>query len=413
MRFRDLLQTHTISIDTFRIVLVSVLCLSIATPVPGFRIFEHHGTHNLKTLIKKVHDQHWTIYYSYGDNCPPEERNNDAALTASVTEALQMWLAPLREYTDRPIVADFRYKRVAFEIADWNDVSDFNVIFYCDIAGSGAATRLTHSPTMYQHTTTNVEQAGFMSAHLHEMGHIFGLADTYTTFPLVKDKRGFEKVRSKGGLDSTIGTQPESNMADSSWHRNGRPVLGKDDKNGIVYLYKVVYEDLSIRDCFFIDYELEQEPLGCVPKHPLIFEVKHGIEVRVLRMLEQDKNLDINAQDTDGMTALHYAVLYEYDRLFKVLLGHIDINVNAQDKNGRTALHYAVSHELDAVVEKLLSHKDILPYLRDTQGRSALQIARENELDDMITLLLAHPLTLSVNAKGKLATTWGHLKKQY
>ena len=40
----------------------------------------------------------------------PRHRGNDAALTAAVTEALQMWLLPLREYTDRPIVNDFRYK---------------------------------------------------------------------------------------------------------------------------------------------------------------------------------------------------------------------------------------------------------------------------------------------------------------
>ena len=109
----------------------------------------------------------------------------------------------------------------------------------------------------------------------------------------------------------------------------------------------------------------------------------------------------------------------------KVLLGHKvilggrvinlppnnDINVNAQAKDGMTALHHAVRHELTEAVEALLAHEDILPFLRDTQGHSALQIARENKLDGMIRLLLEHPLTLPVNPKGKLATTWGHLKK--
>ena len=41
---------------------------------------------------------------------PPEDRVNDEALTAAVTEALQIWLQPLRDYAKRPIVADFRYR---------------------------------------------------------------------------------------------------------------------------------------------------------------------------------------------------------------------------------------------------------------------------------------------------------------
>ena len=88
--------------------LVGSLFLSIVPEALGFIVFEHEGWGDLNTLIKKVHEDHWTIHYSYGDNCPPEQRNNDAALTAAVTEALQIWLEPLREYTDRPIVNDFR-----------------------------------------------------------------------------------------------------------------------------------------------------------------------------------------------------------------------------------------------------------------------------------------------------------------
>ena len=89
------------------------------------------------------------------------------------------------------------------------------------------------------------------------------------------------------------------------------------------------------------------------------------------------------------------------------------IDINAQDAEGLTALHYAVVYGFEELVAKLIAHKDIVPFLRDNEGRSALQIARENKLDRMITLLLEHPLTLPVHPKGKLTTTWGHLKKQY
>ncbi len=172
---------------------------------------------------------------------------------------------------------------------------------------------------------------------------------------------------------------------------DGIDFLGVDDINGILWLYKHVHEGLPLEDCFFPNYELEQEPLGCRPKYPLIFEIKQVGEYPLLfktkqsdgvwarKVIEDDRNIDINAQDAEGLTALHHAVVYGFEEL----------------------------------VATLIAHKDIKPFLRDNEGRSALQIARENKLDPMITLLLEHPLTLPVNPKDKLTTTWGHLKQQY
>ena len=406
------------------LVIACLVWLSVVPQALGFMTFEHEGWDDLNTLMKKVHEDQWVIHYSYGDNCPPEQRNNDAALTAAVTEALQMWLQPLREYTDRPIVNDFRYKLSP----DW-DAADFGITFHCNIGISTAPIRPNQSPGIDLRATTNVAKPGFIPSLLHEMGHIFGLADTYTR----KDRD--ERWLTKGGLNSTRGTQPSSIMM------GGEGMLGRDDKNGIIYLYKHIYENQPLEDCFFIDYELEEVPRGCVPKYPLIFEIKWVSEIGAIFVIRDDENIDVNVQDAEGMTALHYAVIGFAEEknapddqgvigfldVVKVLLGHkvilggrvinvppnTDIHVNAQAKDGMTALHYAVLHELDKVVKALLAHKDILPFLRDKRGRSALQIAHENKLDRMITLLLEHPLTLPVNPKGKLATIWGHLKKRY
>ena len=90
-----------------------------------------------------------------------------------------------------------------------------------------------------------------------------------------------------------------------------------------------------------------------------------------------------------------------------------NLDVNAQDDSGLTALHYAVMSEASEVVDYLLVQRGIKPFLRDKQGRSALAIAREAKLNDIIAVLLDHPLTLPVNPKGKLATSWGALKKGY
>ena len=62
------------------------------------------------------------------------------------------------------------------------------------------------------------------------------------------------------------------------------------------------YNFLAIDDCFFSDYVFYTH--GCVPKYPLIFEVKHGLPVFVLKLLEEDTQIDVNTQDDAAMTAL-------------------------------------------------------------------------------------------------------------
>ena len=319
------------------------------------------------TMIDKVHEQHWNISYNYGDDCPAEQQDNDDALTAATTEVMQMWLQPLREYTKKPIVADFRY-----HLGAERDASDLTVVFHCDDRHvSTADTSRVRPPQVDMRKGTKVTR-NFTATFLHEMGHAFGLADTY-----VRVADWGNPQLDKGGLDSTKGTQPAALMSGNSIHKDGRPVLGQDDKNGVIWLYEVVHEGLSIRDCFFSDYELEHAPLGCRPKHPLIFELKHGIEVRVLRMLKQDENLDVNARDADGMTALHYAVLYGYKR----------------------------------VVEELIKHDNIKPYVGNKKGQSPMQLAKELKRDDLAQLIAAHPKALPVDAKGKKITTWGEIKR--
>lgn len=359
--------------------LVGCLLFSIAPAAQGFITFYHEFRRDFVVLIDKVHAPHWTISYSYGDDCPPEMRNNDKAITAAVTKALQIWLQPLRDYSNKPIVNDFRYQKFAAE--PFRADSDLWIIFYCDLERSTA--HWGARPGINLRSGTKVVRH-FMSSLMHEAGHVFGLADTYIPW-VERGKPGL----SKGGLASTKGTQPAAVMgghmpifpinvdAHDPVDLNALPpLLGADDTNGIVWLYKHVYEQLPLEDCFFPEYVLEETPLGCRPKYPLIFEIKQGDEYWSLEVIKDDPNLDINAQDKEGMTALHHAVLQGFE----------------------------------ALIAKLLDHPDIKPFLSDKQGRTALRIARERGLDKIIALLLSHPLTLSVDAKGKLTTTWGELK---
>ena len=417
MLLRDLFRTQTVSVRAlkktnvrFMLVLVGCLLLSFAPAASGFMSLQQQRGNRPNIMIDKVHKDHWVIHYSYGDDCPVEKRNNDAALTAAVTEALQTWLQPLREYTDRPIVDDFRYLLAADP-----DANDLTVIFHCD-EGISSATVVGGPPQIFMRMGTKVTR-NLMHTLRHEMGHAFGFTDTY-----IRVELWGTPGLSKGGLDSTKGTQPSSIMTGISRHKDGG-MLGRDDKNGLVWLYKVSYEGLSIRDCFFRDYELEHNPLGCVPKRPLIFELKNGIEVRALQMLKQDENLDLNARDADGITALQHAFINEYTRVIEALLWeHFEkLDVNVRDAKGRTALHYAVLlnnfDRATEVVERLLEHPKIKVNIRRNDGRTPAQLARDTGRFHLTKLIWAHPTAKlppwSVLPTGKLTTTWGHLKKQY
>ena len=209
-----------------------------------------------------------------------------------------------------------------------------------------------------------------MAVLVHEMGHIFGLADTYLRF----EDWGKPEL-DKGGSDATKGTQPGAAMSGlTAFHRDGG-MLGRDDKVGIVWLYKRRYEGLGLRDCVFPDYELEVAPLGCRPKYPLIFVLKHNHEVGAIIILRDDPGLDVNVRDADGMTALHHAVLNNYTRVVKTLL-----------------------------------QRDDLKYYKNNDGQTPLQLATALGLNEIAALIAAHPKALAVDAKRPLTTTWGALK---
>ncbi len=348
----------------FTLTLMGCLLLRMTPAAQGFMALEHEDGWRPTIMVDKVHEPHWDIAYSYGDDCLPEDKVNDQALTAAVTDALQIWLQPLRDYAQRPIVNDFRYHLDADR-----EIADFQVVFYCEKGTSWASVPQDAPPRirLFRGMQVTLE---FMVSLVHEMGHIFGLADTY----LWADRWGDPEL-DKGGSNNSKGTQPFSIMLGTTNYKDGG-LLGRDDKNGIVWLYKVTYEGLGIRECFFPDYRLEEKPLGCVPKYSLIFALKHGVEVDAILVLKDDEGLDVNAQDAAGMTALHYAVLYRYKW----------------------------------VVEVLLARADIKPFLKNKDGQRPLQLAEAKGHKEIAALILTHPKARAVDPKRTLTTSWGVLK---
>ena len=368
------------------------LCLVTLPATQGFMAFDHKNPRTrrkINNLIRRVHKAEWVIGYRYMDNCPPKSRNNGKAIEEAITTSLRAWLKPVRELnTGKPVVDDFRYVP-DFEIKDVADrqLYDLTSVFFCDIAKSHAWVLADEAkpPHIELHRGTFVDDQ-FAFPLLHEIGHAFGLLDTYPRPELT-----LEELRvSRGGIGRTIGHQPGSVM---SGHNAPRPLptrISQDDANGIVWLYKFYHENLPLEDCVFPDYELEKSPDGCRPKSPLIFEIKHGREDLALEVIHDDKDTDINAKDGDGMTVLHYAIIKGYPKLLDKLLAHQAIEVNSQDEGGLTALHHAVLQGNESAVKALVGHEGIDVDIKDGSGLTALHHAVLEKNQHAVNALLAH-----------------------
>lgn len=327
----------------------------------------------------------WQIGYRYGADCQPADRQNGEALQEAISTALRAWLQPLKElHPARPIVEKFIYQLQADldpdqpENFDDRRAVDLQVAFECTEGRSTAQVGFNFPPAVTIRRGTKLTP-WLLAVLTHELGHAFGLADTYARAGI---------LQSSGGLQATAGKQPASVMAmDGAVHGDKLAetptAITEDDKRGIIWLYKYFYEKQAVDNCFFADYEhVKIEHINtCVPKHPLIFEVKHNHPMHTLQILKDDPELDINAQDAIGMTALHYAVLYEKLEVVKALLEHQDIKPLLKNKQGETPLDIA----------QAIGHRTIIK-----------QFPQQEESKP--------PPSLNVAPGTNLTTTWGGIK---
>ena len=410
-------------------------------------------------LIKRVHEKHWDIFYKFSKNCPAGRKTeeNYRILRQQLEKWIKVWLAPLKEITDKPIVDRFVFHKskesnLRLPRSNKNIEYVISVNFAC-VVGRSSASRTERLITMLQpkgdHRGQNVF-APHLPYHphnlLHELGHVFDLADTYV------GNLSFSPP-STGGLKETIGKQPYSAMSGGGCWRKGSPGLCLDDKRAIQWLYRYYWEGLDPTKCpsEFVYEELTQKKGGhtrtvggCVYRQPLIVELRQGHLTRVESLLMDDKTLKINEKDKHGHTALHHVALMhlhanisnlEVRDLVREMLKYPNINVNVTDNHGNSPLHWAAwfdNNELswqmlflssragvfperkqtkvniqnnysetplhtaaklgrEICVEILLRRSDIRPNLKENRGgNTPLHEAAKNGHTEIVKMLLAH-----------------------
>ena len=191
----------------FLLMLMGCLSFNLTPSAWGF-ITSAHRQVNQNLLISKVDRQSWKIGYRYGADCKPKDRQ-DKVLEETITRALQAWLTPLRELQpDRPITNNFTFHLQEDFHGDTDEnlegrwAVDVRITFRCArvssfaLIGSGDA-----PPDIF--VAWGSEETDTLSSLTHELGHAFGLADTYRHADIYRS-RG---IRSTGGLPGTVGTQ--------------------------------------------------------------------------------------------------------------------------------------------------------------------------------------------------------------
>ena len=184
----------------FLLTLIGCLSFSLTPTTSGF-ITDAHRLVKSNLLISKVHEPSWKIGYRYGAECKPKDRQ-DKVLEETITRALQAWLTPLRELQpDRPITNNFTFHLQEDFHGDTDEnlegrwAVDVRITFRCARVTSFASISSISPSDIFVHW--GVEEGDTLSSLTHELGHAFGLADTYR-------RRG---IRSTGGLPGTVGTQ--------------------------------------------------------------------------------------------------------------------------------------------------------------------------------------------------------------
>jgi ankyrin repeat protein len=108
-------------------------------------------------------------------------------------------------------------------------------------------------------------------------------------------------------------------------------------------------------------------------------------DATVIELILDNKKIDPNTQTyDDGKTALMILMYIDNaEEAIRILLNDQRVNPNIQCSAGYTALHLAVSFNKSSYVELLMNNKNINPNLQNSNGDTALHLATENEEFDV------------------------------
>lgn len=328
-----------------------------------------------RVLVKQAHKKSWNIDYGFA-NCNKNKRDQyRPKVVEAIHQSINLWLNPIRQmqkatnkghlelvnklninekkklssYTTtafgkRYTTFDWQkheklHKKLSekmVELADPTTIQqhkefkrykkfiltlpEMSVVFNCNEGRSSISPYLNSINMNEKESKDSIPETNFsFGTLLHEVGHAFGLADTYVN-PRNPQR---DHMDSSGIHPSTIGHQPMSVMSHSGYifdsHQEARPTI--DDKNGIFWIYVYMNRNKLNLDTCPLNYQSEVfardeanklPSTACRPKHPLLFAMaskNYPTAIQILNNKEERESIDINARSHEqGGTALHHAL---------------------------------------------------------------------------------------------------------
>ena len=287
--------------------------------------------HHRVSLMQEAHADELRIGYLFADNKGCSGRYTDSKVKKDLTRVLDAWLEPLRGWdklvSDKgAIVSKYVFYKGTVENYDpdpsllLNQLKNafltqqpsLKVLFPCKPGRSYYVWTVSamHTDSLIVQFDMGEGLNYALATLTHEMGHAFGLHDTYVGAGGASENYD----TSTCGSDAIVGCQPLSAMnVHYKVMLSHEARLAADDIAGIRYVYRDIHAgERSCPD----EYVGEATTGGCVPKNPLLFAIKNGDLLNAEKLIKEDETVSdqdianlINKPDGEGYTLLHYAAL--------------------------------------------------------------------------------------------------------
>ena len=228
-------------------------------------------------------------------------------LSRAVEGGLKVWLSALS--AEENVVDIFKHTMNEHDVS--NSIYDLTISKDCGLSYSYRA----HYSLSFREVC--MRRTNSFAVLLHELGHAFGLGDTY--IPRA-EHRGFKYSKSDDNDSDNVGKQPKSIMCCAEsidighWSRTGlfwatHRALPMDDADGIRYVYSQAFKG-ETRACPDY-YTYEENTEGCLPTSIAIIRsgdvAPKGGGGKVLA--DNNYKFDTEEVDEQGNTTLHHAAM--------------------------------------------------------------------------------------------------------